>query len=46
VTLLAALVLDYGSEVPHAYLERQRVLLVHVAQFVHERSHVPHGAVR
>src|SRR5690242_1946235 len=46
VPLLAALVLDCGSDVPYAYLERQRVLLVHAAQLVHERGHVPHGVVR
>jgi len=46
VPLLAALVLDYGSDVPYAHLERQRVLLVHATQFVHERGHVPHGLVR
>ena len=46
VTLLAAPVLDCGSDVPYAHLERQRVLLVHAAQLVHERGHVPHGTVR
>jgi aromatic ring-opening dioxygenase LigB subunit len=46
VTLLAALVLDHGSDVPYAHLERQRVLRVHAAQSVHERAHVLHGAVR
>ena len=29
MTLVAALVLDYGSDVPYAHLERQRVLRVH-----------------
>src|SRR5215813_14881450 len=46
MTFLAALVLDCGSDVPDAYLERQRVLPVHAAQLVHERDHVPHGTVR
>jgi hypothetical protein len=46
VTLFAALVLDCGSDVPYAYFERQRVLLVHAAQLIHERGHVPHGVVR
>jgi hypothetical protein len=32
MTLLAALVLDYGSDVPYAHFERQRVLLVHAAE--------------
>ena len=36
MTFPAALVLDYGSDVPYAHLERQRVLLVHAAQLVHE----------
>ena len=40
VTLLAAPVLDCGSDVPYTYLERERVLLVHAAQLVHERGRV------
>src|SRR5689334_16097503 len=46
VPLLAALVLDCGSDVLYAHLERQRVLLVHAAELVHERGHVPQGVVR
>src|SRR6266536_3716260 len=46
MTFPAALVLDCGSDVPYAHLERQRVTLVHAAQPVHERDHVRHGAVR
>src|SRR5580693_6651228 len=46
MTLIAALVLDHGSDVPYAHLERQRVLRVHAAQPVHELDHVLHGAVR
>src|SRR4029077_9172436 len=46
MTFLAALVLDYGSDVPYAHFERQRVLLMHAAQIIHELGHVPHGAVR
>src|SRR6266700_5781757 len=45
MTLLAALILDDGSAVPYAHLERQRVLRVHAAQVAHERDHVLHGAV-
>jgi hypothetical protein len=40
MTLLAAMVLDYGRDVPDAYLERQRALLVHAAQLARERDHV------
>ena len=37
----ASLILDYGSDVAQAHLERQRVILVHSAQLVHEHGHVP-----
>src|SRR5690348_8765292 len=46
MAFLAALVLYDGGDVPDAYFERQRVLLVHAAQLVHEHGHVLHGAVR
>src|SRR6266446_6560124 len=46
MSLFAALVLDYGSDVPYAHLERQLVLRVHAAQLAHELDHVLHGAVR
>lgn len=32
--------------VPKAYLERERINLVHAAQFLHEAEHVLHGLLR
>src|SRR5580700_5275219 len=46
MTLIAALVLDHGSDVPYTHLERQRVLCVHAAQPVHELDHVLHRELR
>src|SRR5215813_4753439 len=45
LALAPALVFYGGSDVPHAYLEREGVIVVHAAQPLHERRHVPHGAV-
>ena len=42
----ASLILDYGSDVAQAHLERQRVILVHSAQLVHEHGHVPDRMAR
>jgi hypothetical protein len=43
---LPSLILDYGSDVAQAHLERQRVILVHSAQLVHEHGHVPDRVAR
>jgi len=43
---LPALILDHGSDVAQAHLERQRVILVHSAELVHEHGHVPDRMAR
>src|SRR6185437_6080821 len=37
---------DHRGNVPDAYLECERIGLVHAAQFLHEVEHVPHGLLR
>src|SRR5580693_9401182 len=44
--LPTALVLDHRGDVPDAYLERERIGLVHAAQLLHEAEHVLHGLLR
>src|SRR2546430_6684958 len=39
-----ALVFDGGSDMPHAHFECEWVIIVHSAQFLHDRHHVRHRA--